>query len=60
MEAASRPALDSDLPALLKPLKLAQFRSQWQAAQDASAQPLLTMAEQKDLEKRHQQDQRQI
>lgn len=29
-----------------------------QAAQDANAQPLLTMAEQKDLEKRHQADQR--
>jgi hypothetical protein len=29
-----------------------------QAAQDANAQPLLTMAEQKDLEKRHQTDQR--
>lgn len=31
-----------------------------QAAQDANAQPLLTMAEQKDLEKRHQADQWQI
>jgi hypothetical protein len=31
-----------------------------QAAQDASAQPLLTMADQKDLEKRHQADQREI
>ena len=31
-----------------------------QAAQDANAQPLLTMAEQKDLEKRHQTDQREI
>jgi hypothetical protein len=31
-----------------------------QAAQDANAQPLLTMAEQKDFEKRHQQDQREI
>jgi Tfp pilus assembly protein FimV len=31
-----------------------------QAAQDANAQPLLTMAEHKDLEKRHQQDQREI
>jgi hypothetical protein len=31
-----------------------------QAAQDANAQPLLRMAEQKDLEKRHQQDQREI
>ena len=31
-----------------------------QAAQDANAQPLLTMADQKDLDKRHQQDQREI
>ena len=31
-----------------------------QAAQDAIAQPLLTMADQKDLEKRHQADQREI
>ena len=31
-----------------------------QAAQDANAQTLLTMAEQKDLEKRHQADQREI
>ena len=31
-----------------------------QAAHDANAQPLLTMAEQKDLEKRHQTDQREI
>jgi len=31
-----------------------------QAAQDANAQPLLTMADQKDLEKRHQADQREI
>ena len=31
-----------------------------QAAQDANAQPLLTMAEKKDLEKHHQADQREI
>ena len=31
-----------------------------EAAQDANAQPLLTMADQKDLQKRHQEDQRQI
>ncbi len=31
-----------------------------QAVQDANAQLLLTMAEHKDLEKRHQQDQREI
>jgi transposase-like protein len=31
-----------------------------QAAQDAKAQPLLTMADQKDLQKRHQEDQREI
>ena len=30
------------------------------AAQDANAHPLLTMAEQKDLDKRHQADQREI
>jgi transposase-like protein len=30
------------------------------AAQDANAQPLLTMADQKDLQKRHQEDQREI
>jgi transposase-like protein len=31
-----------------------------QASQDANAQPLLTMADQKDLQKRHQEDQREI
>ena len=31
-----------------------------QAAQDANAQPLLTMADQKDLQKLHQEDQREI
>jgi hypothetical protein len=31
-----------------------------QAAQDANAQPLLTMVDQKDLQKRHQEDQREI
>jgi len=31
-----------------------------QAAQDANAQPLLTMADQKDLQKRHQEDRREI
>jgi uncharacterized small protein (DUF1192 family) len=31
-----------------------------QAAQDANANSMLTMADQKDLEKRHQQDQREI
>ena len=31
-----------------------------QAAQDANAQPLLSMAEQKDFEKHHQADQREI
>ena len=30
------------------------------AAQDANAQPLLTMDDQKNLQKRHQEDQRQI
>jgi hypothetical protein len=31
-----------------------------QAAQDANAQPLLSMADQKDLQKQHQDDQREI
>jgi transposase-like protein len=31
-----------------------------QAAQDANAHPLLTMSDQKDLQKRHQEDQREI
>ena len=31
-----------------------------QAAQDANAQPLLTMADQKDLQKRHQEDLREV
>ena len=31
-----------------------------QVAQDANAQPLLTTADQKDLQKRHQEDQREI
>jgi hypothetical protein len=31
-----------------------------QVAQDAKAQPLLTMADQKDLQMRHQEDQREI
>ena len=31
-----------------------------QTAQDANAQPLLTMSNQKDLQKRHQEDQREI
>ena len=33
VEPPSRPALETALPALLKQLKLAQFRSQWQAAE---------------------------
>jgi hypothetical protein len=32
-EPPSRPALETALPTLLKQLKLAQFRSQWQAAE---------------------------
>ncbi len=32
----------------------------WQTAQDANANAVLTMAEQRDLEKRHQQDQKEI
>ena len=34
VEPPSRPALETALPALLKQLKLAQFRSQWQAAEE--------------------------
>ena len=41
----------------LFPEQVARWR---QAAQDANAQPLLTMADQKDLQKRHQEDQREI
>jgi len=33
VEPPSRPALETALPSLLKQLKLAQFRSQWQAAE---------------------------
>jgi transposase-like protein len=41
----------------LFPEQVARWR---QSAQDANAQPLLTMADQKDLQKRHQEDQREI
>jgi len=41
----------------LFPEQVARWR---QAAQDVNAQPLLTMADQKDLQKRHQEDQREI
>ena len=41
----------------LFPEQVARWR---QAAQDANAQPLLTMADQKDLQRRHQEDQREI
>ncbi len=41
----------------LFPEQVARWR---QAAEDANAQPLLTMADQKDLQKRHQEDQREI
>ena len=41
----------------LFPKQVARWR---QAAQDANAQPLLTMADQKDLQKRHLEDQRVI
>jgi transposase-like protein len=41
----------------LFPEQVARWR---QAAQDANAKPLLTMADQKDLQKRHQEDQREI
>jgi len=41
----------------LFPEQVARWR---EAAQDANAQPLLRMADQKDLHKRHQEDQREI
>jgi transposase-like protein len=41
----------------LFPEQVARWR---QSAQDANAQPLLTMADQKDLQMRHQEDQREI
>ena len=41
----------------LYPVQVDRWR---QAAQDANAQPLLTMSDQKDLQKRHQEDQREI
>ena len=44
----------------LFPEQVERWRQAAQAAQDANAQPLLTMADQKDLQKRHQEDQRQI
>jgi len=50
------PASQKD-PEGLYPEQVARLR---QAAQDANAQPLLTMAEQKDLEKCHQADQREF
>ncbi len=43
VEPPSRPALESALPSLLKQLRLAQFRSQWQAAE---ASYLYVLAEQ--------------
>jgi len=60
VEPPSRPALESALPSLLKQLKLAQFRSQWQAAeQQATAEGwspasyLYVLAEQ-EHQQRHQ------
>ena len=56
----SRPALETALPALLKQLKLAQFRSQWQAAEQQAtadgwspASYLYVLAEQ-EHQQRHQ------
>jgi hypothetical protein len=60
VEPPSRPALESALPALLKQLKLAQFRSQWQAAEQQAtadgwspASYLYVLAEQ-EHQQRHQ------
>ena len=59
-EPPSRPALDTALTSLLKQLKLAQFRSQWQAAEQQAqadgwtpASYLYVLAEQKH-QQRHQ------
>ena len=60
VEPPSRPALESALPSLLKQLKLAQFRSQWQAAEQQAtadgwspASYLYVLAEQ-EHQQRHQ------
>ncbi|WP_457767916.1 IS21-like element helper ATPase IstB [Cyanobium sp. ULC084] len=60
VEPPSRPALESALPFLLKQLKLAQFRSQWQAAEQQAtadgwspASYLYVLAEQ-EHQQRHQ------
>jgi DNA replication protein DnaC len=60
MEPPSRPAIESALPVLLKQLKLAQFRSQWQAAEQEAraggwdpAAYLYVLAEQ-EHQQRHQ------
>jgi DNA replication protein DnaC len=60
VEPPSRPALETALPALLKQLKLAQFRSQWQAAEQQAqtdgwtpASYLYVLAEQ-EHQQRHQ------
>ena len=60
VEPSSRPALESALPGLLKQLKLAQFRSQWLAAEQEArtagwdpASYLYVLAEQ-EHQQRHQ------
>jgi len=60
VEPPSRPALESALPSLLKQLRLAQFRSQWQAAEQQAqadgwtpASYLYVLAEQ-EHQQRHQ------
>jgi len=66
LEPPSRPALETALPSLLKQLKLPQFRSQWQAAeQQATAEGwspasyLYVLAEQ-EHQQRHQARQRRL
>ena len=66
VEPPSRPALESALPSLLKQLRLAQFRSQWQAAEQQAqtdgwspASYLSVLAEQ-EHQQRHQARQRRL
>ena len=66
MEPPSRPALETALPAVLKQLKLPQFRSQWQAAEQQAtadgwspASYLYVLAEQ-EHQQRHQARQRRL
>ena len=66
LEPPSRPALETALPSVLKQLKLPQFRSQWQAAEQQAtaagwspASYLYVLAEQ-EHQQRHQARQRRL